>query len=367
MPVIEAVEKIFGKWVGVIDWAGNRVIHYVVAVVLVLVAIALRMALAPQTGGIPFVTFFPMIALAALIGGFGPGMLVTIAGAGASLLWFYPPRVYTNAYSAMAIYVVGETIVCLAIDAMHRYYRDYVRTSRELERARRAAEQANEAKSRFLAAASHDLRQPYQALRLYQTVLQGKVTDPATAAIVRQMDVAMSAGETLLQSLLDISTLEAGVTIPKPQATDVAELFSAIESRHRPFAEAKGLRLNLRTNVPSVVVDPVLLARILDNLVANAIRYTDLGRVLVTCRMRGGRPLFQVWDTGIGIAPEYQEAVFDEFFQVANVERDSAKGAGLGLAVVRKTASLLGAKLSLRSRPNRGTVVSALLPESARA
>jgi signal transduction histidine kinase len=150
--------------------------------------------------------------------------------------------------------------------------------------------------------------------------------------------------------------------VPRPVAVDMAEIVHAAAARHQPLAQLHKLDLRVSVRPGSVRADPVLLARILDNLLSNAIRYTRSGGILVACRRRGGRGVIEVWDTGIGIAPEHQQAIFEEFFQVANPERDRAKGAGLGLAVVRKTAKLIGAGLTVSSRQGRGTRFRLELP-----
>ncbi|MGE5505604.1 MAG: ATP-binding protein [Actinomycetota bacterium] len=343
-------------------------LRYAGATLLAAAGLALRLGIAPQEFGLPYVSFFPAVTLAAIFFGLGPAALATVLGAIMAVYYFIPPfgEVKWTAEAAMAtmVFVADEILVCLAIEGMRHYYQAYENTIAELMAARDEAQRANSAKSRFLAAASHDLRQPYQALRLYHATLSAMDNAPMAAAVLEKMDMAMAAGEDLLRSLLDVSSLEAGLTVPKREDVVLTDVIAALDDRHRPSAEAKGLTFNIRSTCTCRVrTDPVLLGRMLDNLVSNAVRYTERGGVLVACRHRHGRPMVQVWDTGIGIAPENHRLVFEEFFQIGNSERDRTKGAGLGLAVVRKTVDLLGLKLALTSRPGHGTVFTVAFPE----
>lgn len=232
----------------------------------------------------------------------------------------------------------------------------------DLDAARQEAEQANESKSRFLAAASHDLRQPFQAMRLFRAALAPHLTTPAAEAVASKLDEAMTAGEELLKALLDVSTLEAGIIATKPSDFDAAAVIERLAREFQPQAEAQGLSLRHHACAIKVHSDPVLLERILRNLLHNAIRYTRSGGILVGTRRRGDHLLFQVWDTGIGIAPDHQKKVFEDFFQVGNAGRDRSRGLGLGLSVVARMARLLDHPVTLQSRPGRGTVFSISVP-----
>ncbi len=218
-------------------------------------------------------------------------------------------------------------------------------------------------KTRFLAAASHDLRQPFQAMRLYQYMLSEKVMDAECRKIVTNLGEAMSAGEALLHALLDVSTLDAGVV---PVKRSVFSVFDALSSVGREFAQeavVRGITLRVAGCQGRVDSDPTLFARIVRNLVTNALRYTPSGgRVLIACRRRGAALAVEVWDTGIGIAPEMQEAIFEDFIQVGNPQRDRRNGLGLGLAIVRRMAQLLGSDISLSSQPGRGSRFTITLP-----
>ncbi len=231
-----------------------------------------------------------------------------------------------------------------------------------LAEARGEAERANVAKSKFLAAASHDLRQPVQSLMLLMEVLSGRAKDDATRKVLGTMDRALSALKMLLDGLLDVSRLDAGAVQPAPAVFPVSELLERVAAASRPVAVRKGLILHIVPSRAHVTSDPMLLGRILQNLVENALRYTDTGRILVGCRRRGAHLRIEVWDTGIGIPPDRQEDIFQEFVQVGNASRDRDQGMGLGLAVVRRLAEMLGHRVSLRSEPGRGSVFAVEIP-----
>ena len=228
-----------------------------------------------------------------------------------------------------------------------------------MQAAKSEAERANNAKSRFLAAASHDLRQPLSALALYTSVLDDKLA-PADRPVVVNMKACVGSLSGLLTDLLDLSKLEAGVVRPNRCTFPVAEMLANLLSVHAPEADRKGLRLHCRSSSWMAHTDPVLFKRILGNLVDNAVRYTDRGGVLVACRRRQGRTWIEVRDTGIGIAADKTAEIFEEFRQLGDEAR--TRGSGLGLAIVAKTAALLGLEIRLRSRPGRGSLFAIELP-----
>jgi PAS domain S-box-containing protein len=225
-----------------------------------------------------------------------------------------------------------------------------------LRLAREEAERANEAKSRFLAAASHDLRQPFQAMRLFRSALTPWLADPKAAAVTAKLDEAMTAGEQLLTALLDVSTLEAGIVTPNFGRIAAEDIVERLVREFQPQAASQGLTLKHHIRPGAVVTDSVLLERILRNLLHNAVRYTERGGILIATRRRGGHLLFQVWDTGMGIPADKQLKVFEDFYQVGNPGRDRSRGLGLGLSVVARTARLLGHEVALSSREGRGSV-----------
>ncbi len=221
---------------------------------------------------------------------------------------------------------------------------------------------ANQAKTRFLAAASHDLRQPVVTIGLLVGLLREQVAEPALRAMVARVDEAVASMEALLAGLLDLSRLDAGTVRPRLRTVPLQPLFEAIAAHEGEAARRKGLALRVRPTPLAVQADPLLLEQVLRNFVGNAVRYTDAGGVLIAARRRGPRVLVQVWDTGRGIPPSQREAVFEEFVQLDNPQRDRSQGLGLGLAIVRRGAALMQAPLSLASREGRGACFGIALP-----
>jgi two-component system, sensor histidine kinase len=230
------------------------------------------------------------------------------------------------------------------------------------EAAQREAEHANAAKSKFLAAASHDLRQPIHAQGLFLEVLSRSQLSTHQRELLSSARAASEASGELLNTLLDFSRIEAGVIEPQLQPFRLQPLLTKIENELAPQADAKNIVYRMRETSVVVQSDPVLLELILRNLVSNAIRYTTRGGVLVACRQRGTQIVLEVWDTGIGIAAENQQEVFREFHQLGNPERDRQKGLGLGLAIAQGLARTLRHGLSLASTPQRGSVFRLVLP-----
>lgn len=237
-------------------------------------------------------------------------------------------------------------------------------TTSELRAKKEEAETATRAKSRFLAAASHDLRQPIHALGMFVARLAQLPHDRETRHLIANLEASVRAMQDLLDALLDISRLDADAVRVQVQPVPLAPLFDQLRGALQPVASDKGLRLRLRSSEIWVQSDPTLLHRILLNLISNALRYTGNGGVLVGCRRsRGGSHLWiEVWDTGVGIAPEHQQDIFREFYQIGNPERDRSKGLGLGLNIVDRTARLLGHPLQLCSVPGHGTRFRIELP-----
>jgi signal transduction histidine kinase len=232
----------------------------------------------------------------------------------------------------------------------------------DLQRQKEIAERANLAKSTFLAAASHDLRQPVHALGIFVGALRGVAMSPEGRRIVEQIEESTAAMDGLFAALLDISRLDAGVVAVERRAFAIGPLLDRISRDHQEEAIAKGISLVWKRCAAVVMTDPVLMERILRNLVSNAVRYTDCGRIVVGCRRRGDIAVVQVWDTGRGIPLDQQESVFREYYQLGNPERDRAKGLGLGLAIVRRLTDLLQCRLTLRSQPGRGSCFEVSIP-----
>jgi signal transduction histidine kinase len=229
------------------------------------------------------------------------------------------------------------------------------------------AEAATLAKSRFLSAASHDLRQPTHALGLFVARLGQLSLDADSRQVVANIEASVQAMQNLLDGLLDLSRLESGAVAAHCGPVNVGEVFETLRSTLAPLALAKGLRLRVHTSARWVQTDSVLFQRIVMNLVHNAIRYTDKGTVLLSCRPAnaGTSVCVQVWDSGIGISEHHQTQIYTEFFQVGNSGRDRAMGLGLGLSIVERSAHLLGHPMVLRSNVGCGTRFSMFLPAIA--
>ncbi|MFA7437540.1 hybrid sensor histidine kinase/response regulator [Castellaniella sp.] len=238
---------------------------------------------------------------------------------------------------------------------------------RDLHEKSVQAEAANAARARFLAAASHDLRQPLQALNLYLSLLQPREQDATTLARLHQCTAAL---DQLLESLLDLSRMDSGRLVPEPRPFALQPLLEHVASLFEAMAHEKGLQLRVHATSAWSRSDPVLLERALSNLLSNAIRYTERGGVLLGARRRAGGLRLCVYDTGIGIHAEAQASIFEEFVQLDNPQRDPARGYGLGLATVQRTAQILAHPLQMRSVPGRGSCfmldIPIALPQPAR-
>lgn len=242
----------------------------------------------------------------------------------------------------------GDTVglICAAIDITERK-----QTERELRLAKEAAERAYASKSRFLAAASHDLSQPMQALQLYCSILAARLPNPGEKA--KQCANQLSRQ---LKALLSLSRLDAGAVTVSRAPVSLAELLDQSAAASRPLAEEKGLRLRVVASSLRCDTDAGLMERLLGNLIFNAVRYTETGGVVVGCRRRGDRIRIEVWDSGIGIAAENLPFIFEELYQLNNPTRKADQGLGLGLAIVDRIARILGGSVSVRSEPGRGSV-----------
>lgn len=232
----------------------------------------------------------------------------------------------------------------------------------DLAAKKNMAERANQAKSRFFAAASHDLRQPLHALSLFVAALKARNQQPESQTLIDNIEASTAAMELLFNALLDISRLDAGTIEAHPVHFPLQKMLLDLDHQFGALAAEKQLRLRFRPCDVTLYSDPLLIERILVNLIANAIRYTDDGGVLVACRRRGRMVRLSVIDTGRGIPPDQQESVFQEFVQLHNPARDRSKGLGLGLAIVSRLGRLLGHRVDLQSRPGRGSVFSIDVP-----
>lgn len=237
--------------------------------------------------------------------------------------------------------------------------------NQKLVRALAEKERANQAKARFLSAANHDLRQPFQALRLFHHLLMERLKDARERSIAEKMGEALDSGEKLLHALLEVATLDAGVVRPNIADVSIATVLNAVAAEFRGLAADKRLDLRVRGFDAMVRTDATLLTRMLGDLLRNAITYTPAGGVVVGCRRRGQWLRIEVWDTGSGIAAEHLDAIFEDFVQLGNPERDRRRGLGLGLSKVRRKAALLGHAVEVRSRVGQGSVFSVMVPLAA--
>jgi len=304
--------------------------------------------------GFAFLCFIPMVVRVGLPGTFDSlvlaGVLLTIFG-----LTVLLARNYRMAFDNVLQLKVRADQLSLQLRA----------EKSAADQARQQAEVANRAKTQFFAAASHDLRQPLHAMGLFAEALRQRSHDEEVIHLVTSINGSVDALEGLFSELLDITKIDTGGVETTPVHFNVGDIFRKLRLHFEPTAFEKGLALRFRGAGQNAYADPVLVERILRNLVSNAIRYTNDGTVLVSCRKRGNHLLLQVWDTGVGVREREQERIFEEFYQVPYSEQLSPqqrKGLGLGLAIVKRLAGLIEAPLSLRSEPGRGTVFTLQVP-----
>lgn len=264
------------------------------------------------------------------------------------------------------IFIFGTELNRTITESVRRYYENIdlitqlTDQTSKAEAARQEADDANRMKTRFLAAASHDLRQPMHALGLFSDSLRRRLRDPDDRQLADRICRSAEAVEDTFTALMDVSRLDAGIVEAHPQACLLQAIMERVAQDCTAEAHAKGIELRLRPTALGVLTDPVLLERIVRNLASNAVRYTARGKVLIACRASGTGVSIEVWDTGIGIAADKHARIFEEFYQAG--ERDRTQGLGLGLAIVRRLTRILGAELTLRSIPGKGSVFKVLLP-----
>jgi two-component system CheB/CheR fusion protein len=254
--------------------------------------------------------------------------------------------------------LAGQAKILLAIDD----HTERKRAADALEAAKRHAEQANLGKSRFLAAASHDLRQPLQTLSLLQGILAKKIKDADVSKLVSRFETTLGAMSGMLDTLLDINQLEAGIVHPEAVTFAVGDLLDRLKTEFAYHAEAHSLRWHVVPSRLLVHSDPRLLEQMIRNLLSNAVKYAQRGKVLLGCRRRGDKLRIEVWDTGLGIPEGQLQAIFEEFHQLDNPARERSLGLGLGLAIVQRLADLLGHAVDVRSRPGKGSVFAVEVP-----
>lgn len=258
-------------------------------------------------------------------------------------------------------------VILLDITDRKRTELQLAETHRQLILRTEEAERTSLAKSRFLVAASHDLRQPLHALSLFAAEFETTAATPDQKRLAGQIGAATGAMGELLDALLEVSRLDTADIQPQRQRHALGPLLQSVVEAQRSSAEAKGLSITCVPTRAWTESDPQLLRRLLGNLVSNAVRYTHAGGIVVGVRHEGDGLRIEVWDSGIGIEAMQLPLVFQEFYQVANRERDAGKGLGLGLAIVDRIARLLGHRLRVRSTPQRGTVFGLSVPRAPAA
>lgn len=239
-----------------------------------------------------------------------------------------------------------------------------VAATAELQRQKEVAELADRTKTQFLAAASHDLRQPIQAAGLFVSALRLRSKDDDTQRLVSRIERALAGLDAVLDALLDISRLDAGAVTPRVEAFPVARILTGLRDAFAATAGESELELRIAPTSTWCVSDPLLLERVLSNLVSNALRYTARGGVVVGCRRSGDRLRLEVWDTGSGIPENKRHEIFREFVQLENPQRNRDKGLGLGLAIVDRLSRLLDHPVGFRSLVGKGTVFSVTVPRA---
>ena len=242
--------------------------------------------------------------------------------------------------------------------SFNRLKKDLWEQGEGLQTAKLDAERANKAKSVFLASASHDLRQPLNAMQMYIAALQSKVKDKEILRIIEDINSVSISTARLLNALLDVSELEVGAIKPRKEVFSVNNILISIFQSFLPLAKDKELDFRVVPSSLYVESDPALLERILGNFMSNAIRYTDKGSVLIGCRKRGNKVSIEVWDTGCGISDDQMSLIYEDFYQVENKERDRGKGLGLGLALAKRLADSLKHTIDSKSRLGSGSYFS---------
>ncbi len=266
-----------------------------------------------------------------------------------------------NAYTLFQTAIGLEAQVRLRTDELKSALNRLEQVNDELVAARDAAELANRLKTRFFTAVGHDLLQPLHAARLTLSALE-RAGEPEDGRLLQQIDHALSTIEELLKTILDLSKLEAGIVMPAVQAVPLTALFHSLVVEFEPLAHAKGLGLACRACDIGVRSDPLLLRRMIQNLLVNALHYTERGAVRLVARRRGEAVRIEVWDTGPGIPPAERTRIFEEFQRGSASERAGRGGMGLGLSIVQRMGAALGHRIELCSKVGHGTRFSILAP-----
>jgi signal transduction histidine kinase/CheY-like chemotaxis protein len=321
--------------------------------------------LAFSAGSVSSTAGYRPIFLAYIVPTLVPLSLVWMTNVGGEVQWHH-------IYVGLLTLLYGGVLVRLASEAFRLLHESFVirlehfGLNQRLEKALEESRIANAAKTRFLAVASHDLRQPVHALALFSSSLSRRKLDERTREVAGHIETATDALSAQLDALLDISRLDAGIVKPSPSSFDFGRLLERLHEQFVPLAAQKGLTLTL-TCPPhtAVLTDEVLLEQIVRNLVGNAVKYTETGTISITVEIMGERAVLTIKDTGRGIPEEAQAHVFEEFYQVDNPGRDRSRGLGLGLAITKRLVHLLGLRIAMASTVGVGTTFTLGLPRVA--
>ncbi len=298
---------------------------------------------------------------AAYYGWLACSMTPTLAAAALQPGEMYRMLALVGAFFVAAVSIIGRHSHRDLIQAIVKR-QEGERLMEDLTRQKEMLDVAIRAKTHFLAAASHDLRQPMQAAVLLVESLQERVTEPETRRIVRSIRSSVRSMAALLNAILDISRFDAGTVKPERSHFRVNNVLDRLRTSFAQQAAERNLNLHVVRSSAVVESDQILLYRVLANIVSNALRYTERGRVLVGCRRRAGCLVIEVWDTGPGIPEDELGGIFREFYQLGNPARDRDQGLGLGLAIVDRTTKLLDHPLRVRSRVGHGSMFSVQVP-----
>ncbi len=302
-------------------------------------------------------------------------LLTVLGGAVLALTLGLAYELYASEYPAFLPWVV-LVLACLGVamgfvlgqrhmqaQALRAQF-DNAELVRQLRHQMSLVERADRDKSRFVASASHDLRQPMHALGLFASALEKRLAGTPEQLLVGNLNRCIESLDRSFNAMLDISKLDAGVVEPQIQSFPIRDVFRRLHMHFAGQAEGAGLHLRFKPGGKHVTSDPQLLERILSNLIQNAIKYTREGGIVVVARTAGDRTHIEVWDTGIGIPEAELSKVFDEFYQLHNPERDRSRGLGMGLAIVKRLAALLDHPLTVASTQGRGTMVRVSVPQT---